>query len=149
MARQVLVVESAAVAVVVAAIGCSSHGGSLRARSSGDLHCPAESVKIYRLDDSSYRVFGCQQEAVYRTVCDGAGGPATYASRDCTWTLDSLRSDAAVAKQPEQNATAAVAAGCSFDNQCKGDRICVQKQCVAPPASPAPAWSTPSSASSP
>ena len=84
-------------------------------------------MKIYRLDDSSYRVVGCKQEAVYRTVC--------RASSDCTWTLDSLRNDAAAAQPPEQNATAAVSAGCSFDNQCKGDRICVKKECVAPPAS--------------
>ena len=35
-------------------------------------------------------------------------------------------------------APAAAAGGCSFDTQCKGDRICVKGACVDPPTSKAP-----------
>jgi hypothetical protein len=126
--------------LVVAA--CTEKGPSLRARSAGDLHCPAETLTIYKLDDRAYRVAGCQQEVVYISVCDA---PEGYTNRRCTWAVDSTRNSAVAAKQPDEKASAA---GCSFDTQCKGDRICVQKQCVAPPA-PSAAGSAASSAPSP
>lgn len=110
---------------MLASVGCSQ-GPSLRARSAGDLHCPAESVKIFRLDDRAYRVVGCEQEAVYLSTCDAPVGSAT---RECTWVLDSRRN-------PVAKPTVAVAPGCSFDTQCKGDRVCVNRECVAPPTAP-------------
>jgi hypothetical protein len=121
----------------------SSTGPSLRARSAGDLHCPAETLKIYRLDSLSYRVLGCGQDTVYLAVCDL---PEGYPKRKCTWSMDSSRG---IAKSPhnlDAVSPAAPASGCSYDAQCKGDRICVSGQCVAPPpaatagpAAPAPA----------
>ena len=114
-------------------MACEANTPSLRARSAGDLHCPAEVLKIYQLDDRAYRVVGCEQEVVYISVCIG---PRSAMNTDCTWHVDSTRSNAA-AKQPAKQATSD---GCSFDTQCKGDRVCVNKQCVAPPT-PAPASS--------
>lgn len=35
-------------------------------------------------------------------------------------------------------ATTASPSGCDKDTDCKGDRICVERQCVSPPTSPAP-----------
>lgn len=112
---------------------------SLRARSAGDLHCPAESLKIYQLDERAYRVVGCEQEVVYISICDG---PQSSLSRECTWAVDSTRSNAVAAKAPAKQAAAD---GCSFDTQCKGDRVCVNRQCVPSPppaAAPAPASSS-------
>jgi hypothetical protein len=36
----------------ISLIQCTS-GGSLRARSAGDMHCPEAALKIYRLDERS------------------------------------------------------------------------------------------------
>jgi len=100
---------------------------SLRTRSAADLQCPIEELKVYQLDGRAFYVTGCQQANTYISVCDA---PEGYATRKCTWSLDSARSPTAAAEQPAKRATDA---GCSFDTQCKGDRICVKKQCVAPP----------------
>lgn len=44
---------------------------------------------------------------------------------------------------PVQAAVAAPAEGCKFDNQCKGDRICVAGECRDPQPSAAPAAAPP------
>ena len=102
-----------------------THGASLRSRSAGDLHCPAGDLQIYRLDDRSYRVIGCDQEVVYVSTCD--------AHRNCTWVVNEniVQARARSEQVPQASGT-----GCSFDAQCKGDRICVDRQCAAPPPSP-------------
>ena len=102
-----------------------ARGGSLRARSAGDMNCSETELKIYQLDDRSYRVVGCGQQSVYIEVCARGGG----VDRDCTWHLDSKDAQGPV---PVQVVSAPAAVGCSYDNQCKGDRVCVQHQCVAP-----------------
>jgi|SRR6188768_1853972 len=102
---------------------------SLRARSAGDMHCPAEELKIYQLDEMAYRVVGCEQEVVYVSVCDA---PPGNMARSCTWVVDTKRNPPAGTKPPANSATSE---GCSFDTQCKGDRLCVNKQCVNPPRS--------------
>ena len=138
------VLQVSVVGAVALAVGCGgSDLPSLRARSSSDLHCAAEAVKIYQLDERAYRVVGCEQEVVYIAICDV---PVGYPERKCTWHVDSSRNATASTKQPESGASGK---GCSFDTQCKGDRICVQGQCVAPTAAPAPVGSTPSSAPTP
>jgi hypothetical protein len=120
--------------------GCAEEWPSLRARSAGDLHCAAETLKIYKLDERAYRVVGCRQDVVYISVCDR---PSAYGERQCTWVVDTARRTPA-AEAEKQPATGAPEGGCSFDAQCKGDRICVQKQCVAPPSAPAPSSAPPS-----
>ena len=112
---------------MVASVGCAE-GPSLRARSAGDLHCPPEAIKIFRLDDRAYRVVGCEQEVVYVSTCDL---PEGYVNRKCTWVANTSHlaaKPAAVAPPP------AAAPGCSFDTQCKGDRVCVHGECVTPPS---------------
>jgi hypothetical protein len=109
--------------LVVLAWGCSQ-GSSLRARSAGDMHCPAETLLIHRVDDRTYRVNGCEQEMVYISSCERPGA-TTAQDQDCTWVANTTSTDASAAARPG-------ALGCSFDNQCKGDRICVNKACVAP-----------------
>jgi hypothetical protein len=86
------------------------------------MRCSEEELKIYKLDDRSYKVVGCGEESVYLEVCAGENG-------DCTWHLDSKFAHGPV---PVQVVGAPAAGGCSYDNQCKGDRICVKHQCVAP-----------------
>lgn len=108
----------------ISLVQCGS-GSSLRARSAGDMHCSEEELKIYQLDDRSYRVVGCGQESVYIEVC----ARETSVNPDCTWHLDSKDAQGPV---PVQVVSAPAAGGCSYDNQCKGDRICVKHQCVAP-----------------
>ena len=115
--------------LVLSMLGCT-HGASLRQRSAGDMHCPAESVKIYAIDDRSYRVIGCDQEFVYVSTCETPNA----ASKNCTWVLNSHRGEASV-----QSSGEAAAPGCSYDAQCKGERICVKHECVTPPSeAPAP-----------
>lgn len=124
------------VAAALCAGGCKQGGSSLRARSAGDLKCPAETLKIYRLDELSYRVVGCGEEAVYVSVCDG---PASNSiGRACTWVMNTSRERAKAAP------VSAAATGCSYDAQCKGERLCVNQRCVFPPvpaATPVPAAS--------
>jgi hypothetical protein len=92
------------------------------------MHCPAEELLIHRVDDRTYRVNGCEQEVVYISSCER---PAE--SQSCTWVANTTNTD--FKADPSR-----AGSGCSFDNQCKGDRICVNKACVAPPpaASAAP-----------
>ncbi len=115
---------------VVVAIGCTMEGSSLRSRSAGDLHCPAADLRIYKLDERSFRVVGCSQEVVYFDTCD-----IRTTGRTCTWVMNSS-DDQARKGTTELGAASAPApgGGCSFDNQCKGDRVCVQHQCVSPAA---------------
>jgi len=121
----------------IAAVGCNlGHGGSLRARSAGDMNCPKSELSIYQLDDRSYRVEGCGQEAVYIESCER---PNSMES-ECTWVLNSTRDDGqqhtgSMADPAPRKATptASAAPGCSYDTQCKGDRVCVKHECVAAP----------------
>jgi hypothetical protein len=120
-------------------VACAEETWSLRTRSAADLQCPAEEVKIYKLDERAYYAMGCQQAATYIEVCDAPEGSLT---RKCTWSMDSARSAPAATQPPAKPATVA---GCSFDAQCKGDRVCVKRECVAPPhtaESPEPASSS-------
>lgn len=120
-------------AVVLGAWGMLSllnctHGASLRQRSAGDMHCPADTLEIYKIDERSYRVVGCDQEHVYISTCTNAVDKS-----NCTWVLNSHRG--------EPKAEAATP-GCSYDAQCKGDRVCVKHECVAPSPSEGPAPSS-------
>jgi hypothetical protein len=109
-------------ALVLLAVGSGcTQGSSLRARSAGDMHCPAEQVLINRVDDRTFRVNGCGQEIVYISSCEP--GPT---GTKCVWVANTTSTDNRVAAGPGGS-------GCSFDNQCKGDRICVKGACVAPP----------------
>ena len=103
---------------VVFGVSCVSHGPSLRSRSAGDMHCSAQQLLIYHLDERSYRVVVCGPEFVYVSSCEDPDAK----SDSCTWILNSHA-------EPASDA----APGCSSDSQCKGDRICVHKECVAPP----------------
>ncbi|MEP7053389.1 MAG: hypothetical protein ABJB12_23700 [Pseudomonadota bacterium] len=100
-----------------------THSASLRSRSAGDLHCRAEDLRIYHLDDRSYRVVGCGLEAVYVSTCD--------AHRNCTWVVNEAITPASARSASAPNATVV---GCDSDAQCKGDRICVDRNCTAPPS---------------
>jgi len=116
-----------------ALLSCGERGSSLRARSAGDLHCAPKALKIYRVDDRTYRVIGCQQEAVYISSCDASA--VNGMSRGCVWIENSTRHAASAGNQPSDGqavSTPTSAAGCSFDAQCKGDRICVNHECAAP-----------------
>ena len=110
-------------------IASCTHGSSLRARSAGDMHCASESLNIYRLDKRSYRVVGCGQEFVYVSTCEDTD---ITRKDDCTWVLNSHRGDSDAKEGAERPAS-----GCSFDGQCKGDRICVHHECKEPRAAPA------------
>jgi len=113
--------------------GCTGGSSSLRARSAGDLQCAPEALKIYKLDERAYRVVGCEQDVVYISTCDAPEGSLT---RKCTWLLDSARSASNSAPSKPLPKSGAET-GCSFDAQCKGERICVARECVAP-TPPAP-----------
>jgi len=131
---------------LVGLAGCGYHSGpSLKARSAGDMHCAPEALRIYRLDQRSYRVVGCQQEAVYIAVCEYPRA-AFVEDRNCTWVMDVARKNAS---EPVAAPTPAPAAGCSFDTQCKGDRICSQGQCASPLNAPPPAVPPLASSSAP
>jgi hypothetical protein len=67
------------------------------------------------------------------------GYSETGACADAEAALAARRTDQAPVTVTPTGATA----GCSNDAQCKGDRICEQGQCVAPPAPPAPPEAAP------
>lgn len=119
-----LVMKASLVCLLFVLASCT-HGSSLRSRSAGDLHCRAEDLRIYHLDDRSYRVIGCGLEAVYISTCD--------AHRNCTWVVNEAITPASASSASTPNATLP---GCGSDAQCKGDRICVDRQCVAPSPPP-------------
>ena len=68
-------------------IGCSglvaASPARLETRAARDLECPVARLKTREIDNSTFGVGGCGQEAIYVHECDQLA--------NCNWTLDSRR----------------------------------------------------------
>ncbi len=101
-----------------------------------DVEGGAGGSNMYRkLDDFKYEI--------RPHVCRAGGDAAiAYPNGDGLYIKATILKRVDVAPATETAATPAmampaVASGCQYDTQCKGDRICTDGKCVAPPA-PAP-----------
>lgn len=131
MRRLLLLVASLSVS------GCVT----LEAMSSGEVGCPPEQITVTDQQSSlGGRTWTAQCEG--RTYyCSLHGGEGSQTS--CTPEGGSAPGGSgSVPPEPGGAATTAPAeAGCTYDQQCKGDRICEEGVCVDPPvaATPPPA----------
>lgn len=111
-------------AVILAGVvtGC----GSLRAATSGQIGCAEDDIVI--TDDSpgwSSRTWTAQCHGK-RYFCS-----AVSTGKD-TSQVTCKRDNEEEAGATASPATPPAAAGCQYDAQCKGDRVCVSGKCVAP-----------------
>jgi len=86
-----------------------------------------------------YTDTGAFKEQIRSYVCKAGGDAAlAYANGNGQYikaTVLKLQPKAAPASKSKDTAGAdETAGGCKFDTQCKGDRICTEGKCVAPPA---------------
>jgi hypothetical protein len=114
---------------VLAAL-CSLAGcATLEQTTSGQIGCPQDEIVILE-DKQGWATRSWTAECRgKRYYCSAVGGESVDVS---------CNEDTASAGGGEAAAAPSVGVGCSYDTQCKGDRICVQGQCVSPPPPPAP-----------
>ena len=112
------------VAAALFITGLSGCGVNLAAITSGQIGCAESDITISD-DESGYHT---------RTWVADCGGKTYYCS-----AADVRHALVASCHQPESatRARPSLAAGCEFDLQCKGDRICKAGRCVEPAAKPA------------
>jgi hypothetical protein len=112
------------------ASGCAS-AFPVQGVTSGQIGCPEEDITITN-DEPGFNERTWTAECNGRTYyCSAVGGGHGGGTVSCKESTDS----AAKAAPP------AAAAGCQFDTQCKGNRICRAGACVDPQASTADAGS--------
>lgn len=59
----------------------------LQSRASFDLQCPPNQIQTTRIDDRTYGVHGCGQQATYVESCENPNG--AWGSRTgCTWVMN-------------------------------------------------------------
>jgi hypothetical protein len=129
--------------LATAAIGCASLF-PVQGVTSGEIGCPAEDITITN-DEPGFNERTWTAECNGRTYyCSAVGGGNGGGVVSCKESIASAPK-AAPPAAPAKAAPPAAPAGCQFDTQCKGNRICRSGACVdAPVASTADA-SAPSS----
>ena len=101
----------------------ASCGAGLKRESSGAVGCPADQITISD-EDRGYNDMSWKATCRGRTYyCSGGLDQSTT----CTPETSGGSAPAPAAAAPT---------GCAYDAQCKGDRVCVEGACVAPPSSP-------------
>jgi hypothetical protein len=79
------------------------------------------------------RTLGDLQKKIAPDVCH-AGGDAIFASPNGAGAYITATVLKRISAPTESKSTEAVSEpGCQFDTQCKGDRVCMNHECVAPP----------------
>lgn len=106
--------------------GCATLGGL----SAGHVGCPENEIVIkddnYNLSTRTWTA-ECRGRKYY---CSERGG-GKYANTEVACAESQPSPTAASPASP-----AAAASGCEYDTQCKGNRICQNRQCVDAPAKP-------------
>jgi hypothetical protein len=117
-----------ATAVVVCG-GALACGANLKAASSGQIGCAEADITI--TDDStgwSSRTWTAECHGK-RFFCSAIQTGKNQNQVNCEEEADQV-----VDSRAAPPAAASTANGCQYDTQCKGDRVCVNGACVAPPA---------------
>ncbi len=119
----------------------------------GFVEIAAIDVKPGGYGTNMYTDAGGFKDKIRPYVCQAGGDAAIAYANGYGMYIKATVLKAVASPQPEPNALAAVdpsqppppsaEAGCHFDTQCKGDRICVNGGCVAPTGAPTPAAATP------
>jgi hypothetical protein len=94
----------------------------LAEESSGQVGCPPEEIKITEKRDGAFNL-------VWKAQCRGVTYFCTFG--DPTSCKEEAGGPTAPTPTPPA-AEAPVAAGCQYDTQCKGERICEAGSCVEP-----------------
>ena len=89
---------------------------------SGQIGCPASEITITD-DRAGFNEREWTAQCHERTYYCSAAGGGRSSSISCKESSDASGSEAS---------TSAKAAGCTYDTQCKGDRVCKAGQCVEP-----------------
>jgi hypothetical protein len=123
--------------------GCAS----LQSASSGQVGCAEQDIKISD-DKTGWDTRTWTAECHGKKFYCSALGNNQSTQVSCKEAADGSRpaAEAAVSPAASPAATpATVTPGCQYDTQCKGDRVCVKRECVdpAPQAAPAPAQTAP------
>jgi hypothetical protein len=107
---------------------------AMKASGAHDLPCPIDKVSVD--PPGVWAASGCGWRVVYRLV----GAQTVNGHLIVEGQRFVLLSRSPLTPEGDHDATT-IAAGCSKDTDCKGDRVCVQGQCADPkaaPGSPAP-----------
>ena len=108
---------------LVALSGChystSTVTAAVLARAPGDLSCAQNAIQLSRLSKANYRAEGCGSQATYVCTCK-TGGPANCWTMSCQVDVLKLARGTEVSPAVEP----AASAGCQYDIQCKGNRVC-------------------------
>jgi hypothetical protein len=110
--------------LAIASASCVSATDTVVQRAPTDLHC--KNVSVQELSSTAYVARGCGSEITYTCRC------VQFYGAQC---LDLACSpDMARLAETSGGQTESQAAGCQYDTQCKGERICRSGRCVDPPA---------------
>jgi hypothetical protein len=117
----------------VAAMTLAACAGQIQRASSGQVGCPAEEITIADKNRSWGSVTwtaSCRGNTYY---CSAVSTGKDTEQISCKQAVAKDNAPAAQSAASSGGATApADAAGCQYDTQCKGERICKAGQCVDP-----------------
>jgi hypothetical protein len=129
--------------MAVAAVLMSSCA-TLQHVSAGQTGCSPEEVAISE-DQMGWNTRTWTAECKGQFFQCSAHGGGAYSTPQV-----SCKPEVVAAKPGQETApAAAAAAGCSYDTQCKGDRVCVKGACVDPSSTPAASSVVPASGTQP
>ncbi|HEX2879512.1 MAG TPA: hypothetical protein VHO25_08235, partial [Polyangiaceae bacterium] len=114
---------TALVVAAVSLLGCVS----LQAASSGQIGCSEDEITITD-DDVGW------SSRTWTATCRGKRFFCTAVSTGKDSSQVNCKEEAGSVARADAPAPKAKS-GCEYDNQCKGDRVCVKGACVAPEAS--------------
>lgn len=123
-------------------------GGGLKAMTSGQIGCAEKDVQIIDKHTGWSEVTWtaeCHGKRFYCSSFSTGIGEAASSQINCKEAVAGQVQPSAAPAAPDQTA------GCRYDTQCKGDRVCVKGECVAPDRAPpvAPPASSPPATPSP
>lgn len=104
-------------------VGCVtvSEYTAVARQASFDLNCPESDIRVVELNTRTYGATGCNRQGTYSGYCDPFG--------QCFIAANG-RQGLVVAADKNGSHPDSSRAGCEYDSQCKGNRICRSGQCV-------------------
>lgn len=120
------------IAVAIIAIGTSGCA-SLRSATSGQVGCAEDEIAITKYNASlGSRTWTaeCRGKRFYCSVVETGAQQSQVSCREEVSSTVSAEVPAPARSNPPPSG----AAGCQYDTQCKGDRVCVDSKCQDPPA---------------
>ncbi len=115
--------------VILAAAGALSACATMQAMTSGQIGCPEHEIEILNVDRGfATRTWTARCRGRLYHCSEHGGGQYAASQVSCN-------AEPAAAGNERRTAPPAAPApvgGCSYDTQCKGDRICVAGRCTSP-----------------